>query len=122
MNKSLFIFLTFILLGFSYQLECSSLGTPDWENHKTDYKLKCQKFSSGASCVEVEVDDYCKIYSLGSCQAEENIPDNNICINFGYNNKCKKVTLDENCQVSNSFDCVKKDNTIHPNKKCEFDY
>lgn len=65
MKKSFFIFLAFILLDFFFQYDCSTL--PSCQDHLTDYKLKCQKISSNAKCVEVEVDDYCKIDSSGNC-------------------------------------------------------
>lgn len=125
MNKLFWTFLAFILFNISFQLECSSFPFSDSTcgGHNTDYKLKCQKLSSQANCIEVEVDDFCKIdSSTQECSEEDNIRDDEICTDFGEANKCKRVKLGDNCNLDSSSNCIKTDESIHPNKKCEFDF
>ena len=79
--------------------------------------------SSGTNCLEVEVDDYCKIDANGDCLEEENIPDGDICTSFGENNKCKRVKEGKNCYfdiLSNT--CVVEDDNAKATKKCVLDY
>ena len=78
--------------------------------------------SSGTNCLEVEVDDYCKIDANGDFLEEENIPDGDICTSFGENNKCKRVKEGKNCYfdiLSNT--CVVEDDNAKATKKCVLD-
>ena len=125
MNKLFWTFLAFILFNISFQLEleCSSFLDPTCGGHNTDYKLKCQKFTSLSNCITVEVDEFCKIdSSTHECSEEDNIRDGEICTDFGDENKCKRVKLGDNCNLDALSDCVKVDESIHPTKKCEFDF
>ena len=124
MNKLFWTFLAFILFNISFQLECSSfLDDPTCGGHNTDYKLKCQKFTSLSNCITVEVDEFCKIDSSShECSEEDNIRDGEICTDFGDANKCKRVKLGDNCNLDALSKCIKIDESIHPTKKCEFDF
>ena len=123
MKKLFLIFLAFILLDFSFQNDCSSLSYLECTAHLTDYKLKCQKIGTNSKCVEVEVDDYCKIDSSGNCIENDNIPDYNICTNFGERNKCKRVNEGENCYFDNSlYECEVGDSSVENTKKCVLDF
>ena len=66
MRHLLAIFLVFLSLDISYQLDCSSFrNDPTCGNHNTGYKLQCQKFTN---CEEVEVDDGCELDSSYNCK------------------------------------------------------
>lgn len=103
MRHLLAIFLVFLSLDISYQLDCSSFGNDlTCGNHNTGYKLQCQKFTN---CEEVEVDDGCELDSSHNCKKKDSLPEGEDCINFGDSNKCKRVQIDDHCEIVSSKDC-----------------
>lgn len=107
MRHLLAIFLVFLSLDISYQLDCSSFrNDPTCGNHNTGYKLQCQKFTN---CEEVEVDDGCQLDSSHNCKKKDSLPEGEDCINFGDSNKCKRVQIDEHCKIDSSKDCKVND-------------
>lgn len=116
MKKPIFLCTFLILLGASYQLECSNYYDETCGNHNIDYKLKCKLFSS--QCHEIEQDDGCIVASENSCTKESSVPDNEACV-FFVPYKCKRVKISGNCEISGS-NCGEK-NTITQGKKCSYD-
>ena len=79
--------------------------------------------SSGSNCLEVEIDDYCKIDANGDCLEDDKIPDDDICTSFGENNKCKRVKEGTNCYFDKyTHTCEVEDDNAKATKKYVLDF
>ena len=115
MNKFLNIFIIFIFLNISYQLECSQFIDDTCGGHNIKYNLICHKFSSG--CTEVEIDDECQINESHQCVSKNELPPGEKCIFNSDKSKCKKFKSDEGCKFDQYYSC-KEDTSLSVDSYC----
>ena len=115
MNKFLNIFIIFIFLNISYQLECSQFIDDTCGGHNIKYNLICHKFSSG--CTEVEIDDECQINESHQCVSKNELPPGEKCIFNSDKSKCKKFKSDEGCKFDQYYSCT-EDTSLSVDSYC----
>ena len=68
MFKKVFFLVFLVFLKVSYELDYSTLSSPTFGGHYTNYNLKCLQFSTDEKCIEVEIDDDCQIKDDLTCE------------------------------------------------------
>ena len=100
MTKFLSLFISFLCLNISLQLDCSSIASV-CHQYSTKYNAGCHWFSSRETkCVNIDYDDGCTINDSGNCVATEENPngyecrfiDNSL---YPSNTRCKKIIIDQ---------------------------
>jgi hypothetical protein len=117
------VFLTF--LKFSHELDCSTKFGPICEgyyNTKYKYNLKCLQFTANEKCVEVEIDEGCRINDDHSCVKTDTESTTYKCYNpDNDNNKCKRINVETGCELqinSNKPQCSKDTENIKETEDC----
>ena len=127
MTKFLSLFISFLCLNISLQLDCSSMTSSVCHQYSAKYNLGCHWFSSRPTkCVNVDYDDGCTINESGNCVATEENPngyecrfiDNSL---YRSNTRCKKIIIDKNCTVDSSLNCKGISAQIRDSQYCSYE-
>ena len=122
LKKSFFFFALIAFLKVSYELDCTTLTGSTCGNHNTNYKLQCHKFEENPNCIEIEVDDGCRIKDDHTCEKTDASANSYECYNAGSDrNKCKRINIVTGCKLeinSNVPQCSRDTENIQENEDC----